>query len=75
MGRGSNDSKVYRVTPPWVGSIKHFYQEFDSFIVTLMREMLVRPGANPRRDRFTDVEQALCLPEGDPARGIDTVTA
>ena len=41
-GRRSDDSKVYRVTPPWEGRSKHFTQEFEAFALTLMREMPVK---------------------------------
>ena len=41
-GRRGDDSKVYRVTPPWEGRSKHFTQEFEAFALTLMREMLVK---------------------------------
>ncbi len=41
-GRRGDDSKVYRVTPPWEGRSKHFTQEFDAYAVTLMREMPVK---------------------------------
>ena len=44
LPRGSrgDDSKVYRVTPPWEGRSKHFTQEFEAFALTLMREMPVK---------------------------------
>ena len=41
-GRRGDDSKVYRVTPPWEGRSKHFTQEFEAFALTLMREMPVK---------------------------------
>ena len=41
-GRRGDDSKVYRVTPPWEGRSKHFTQEFEAFAMTLMREMPVK---------------------------------
>ena len=41
-GRRGDDSKVYRVTPPWEGRSKHFTQEFEAFALTLLREMPVK---------------------------------
>ena len=41
-GRQGDDSKVYRVTPPWEGRSKHFTQEFEAFALTLLREMPVK---------------------------------
>jgi transposase len=41
-GHHGGDGKVYRVTPPWQGSCKHFTQESEAFAVTLMREMPVK---------------------------------
>lgn len=41
-GRRGDDGKVYRVTPPWEGRIKHFAEEFEAFAVNLMREMPVK---------------------------------
>ena len=41
-GRRGDDSKVYRVTPPWEARSKHFTQEFEAFALTLMREVPVK---------------------------------
>lgn len=35
------DGTVYRVTPPWEGTNKHFTKEFEAFALALMREMPV----------------------------------
>ena len=40
-GRRGDDGRVYRVTPPWEGRIKHFAEELEAFAVNLMREMPV----------------------------------
>ena len=40
--RRGDDSKVYRVNPPWEGRSKHFTQGFEAFALTLMREMPVK---------------------------------
>ena len=34
--------QVYRVTPPWEGKNKHFTKDFETFALTLMREMPVK---------------------------------
>ena len=41
-GRRGDDSKVYRVTPPWEGRSKHFTQESEAFDLTFMQEMPVK---------------------------------
>jgi hypothetical protein len=42
QGRRGDDGKVYRVTPPWEACSKHFTSEFETFALTLMREMPVK---------------------------------
>jgi hypothetical protein len=44
-GRLHDDSKAYRVTPPWEVRSKHFTHGFEAFALTLMPQMQVkRPG-------------------------------
>ena len=58
-GRRDDDSKVYRVTPPWEGRSKHFTQEFEAFALTLMREMPVKRSAQILGESETRMSRTL----------------